>query len=84
VSKGVFGECGQRGGYVECADIDPQVYIVCAWCVVCVCCCVCVVCGVVCGLLWMCVGCGVCGLVCVYWAWCVGVCGVWCVRSLWW
>jgi glutamate--glyoxylate aminotransferase len=25
VSKGSFGECGLRGGYVECSNIDPKV-----------------------------------------------------------
>lgn len=25
VSKGFFGECGRRGGYVECTNIDPAV-----------------------------------------------------------
>lgn len=24
-SKGVLGECGRRGGYVECSGIDPSV-----------------------------------------------------------
>ncbi|KAI9013462.1 pyridoxal phosphate-dependent transferase [Hyaloraphidium curvatum] len=24
VSKGVVGECGQRGGYVECVNVDPD------------------------------------------------------------
>ena len=24
-SKGVLGECGRRGGYVECSGIDPAV-----------------------------------------------------------
>lgn len=26
ISKGVFGECGQRGGYMELSGIDPQVH----------------------------------------------------------
>lgn len=25
VSKGFLGECGQRGGYLEMTNIDPQV-----------------------------------------------------------
>ena len=25
ISKGVFGECGRRGGYFECTNIDPSV-----------------------------------------------------------
>lgn len=23
VSKGLFGECGLRGGYMECVNLDP-------------------------------------------------------------
>ena len=25
VSKGMIGECGRRGGYVECVNVDPAV-----------------------------------------------------------
>jgi aspartate/methionine/tyrosine aminotransferase len=25
ISKGVVGECGRRGGYFECVNLDPQV-----------------------------------------------------------
>ncbi|KAI9273571.1 pyridoxal phosphate-dependent transferase [Sporodiniella umbellata] len=25
ISKGVVGECGRRGGYVECVNVDPEV-----------------------------------------------------------
>lgn len=27
VSKGYWGECGQRGGYFEMTNIPPEVYI---------------------------------------------------------
>ena len=27
VSKGYMGECGLRGGYVEFANIDPDVFV---------------------------------------------------------
>jgi aspartate/methionine/tyrosine aminotransferase len=27
VSKGMVGECGRRGGYFECTNIDPDVKV---------------------------------------------------------